>query len=649
MAQVYALLIGVDDYPADVSSRPLRGAVNDVVAARAWLATRGAHVAELHDAAATRAAIVAGVRFHLGRAGAGDTALLWFSGHGTELDTSDPWHQRVEAATGRCQALLAVDGPLVDKELGALLDATAAPGAHVVAVLDCCYSGGGTRDPELTPRHATPRPSWPAPAPAGRDATAMAGHVEPRHALLAASRLTERAYEAETQSGEVRGVFSRALLAAAWAAEPAASCRELLTAAHARVRRLGVPQHPMLWPEAPGGPTDRPLLGGAEAAELSPYLLRLGPDGWEVTAGAAHGLPAGDAARLAFTVTGDGPEGGHTVRARAVGTTRTLVDAAGWTPGNSRRAYPVAVSELPLPPATVTVDAPAAPEAAAWVRAAAAASPLLRLAEKEGEEGRRAAPGSSVLRLAVTGAGARVVPVGDDLPSVPELPLRGPRDAERVVDCLTHLTRWRQLRDLDCPASSVSSRVSVEIVPWGEEEPCRPGGEGEYLFSYTGGPGRWREPWVSIRLRNRSGVPVWCVLLDLTDSYAADSVLFPGHFIGPGRVGHALDGEPVQLSLPASRPPRPGAVVRDWLKLIVAEGELNTVPFHLSPWRPDAVPAAREGTPRHGDGVLRLTRPAPPGGRDAGPATGAGHGRPGRWATVTLPLRTVVPVSGRGG
>ncbi|TDC74057.1 caspase family protein [Streptomyces hainanensis] len=649
MAETYALLIGVDAYPPEVSSRPLRGAVNDVLAARAWLAPRGAHLAEIHDAAATRDAIVAGIRSHLGRAGEGDTALLWFSGHGTELETADPRHQRVEAATGRCQALLAVDGPLVDKELGALLDATAAPGTHVVAVLDCCYSGGGTRDPELIPRYAPPRPSWRAPVATGRDAAVTAGHVEPRHALLAASRLTERAYEAETPLGEVRGVFSQALLTAAWAAGPAASCRELLTAAHARVRRLGVPQHPVLWPEEPGGPTDRPLLGGAAATEPSPYLLRCGHDGWEVTAGAAHGLRVGDPARLAFTVTGDGPEGGRTVRARVVEPTRTLVDARGWMPDDRRRAYPVAMSELPLPPATVTIDAAAAPAAAAWIRAAAAGSPLLRVTEKEAEDGRRAALGSAVLRLAVSGEGARVAPVDEDLPPVPELPLRGPLDATRVVDCLHHLARWRQLRDLDCPASSVSSRVSVEIVPWGEEEPCRPGGDGEYLFSYTGGPGHWREPWVSIRLRNRSSVAVWCVLLDLTDSYAANSVLFPGHFIGPGRVGHALDGDPVQLSLPASRPPGPGAAARDWLKLIVAEGELNTVPFHLAPWRPDATPAAREDAAGPGDGVLRLTSPTPSGSRDVGPATGTGHGGPGRWATVTLPLRTVVPVSGRGG
>ncbi|NUO43327.1 MAG: caspase family protein, partial [Streptomyces sp.] len=118
--------------------------------------------------------------------------------------------------------------------------------------------------------------------------------------------------------------------------------------------------------------------------------------------------------------------------------------------------------------------------------------------------------------------------------------------------------------------------------------------------------------------------------LDLTDSYASDPVLFPGHFIGPGRTGHALDGAPVRPALPGSRAVRSGAEVRDWLKLIVAEGELNTVPFRMRAWNQWA-----GGTD---EDVLRFG--APSGGRDLGPA---GQGAADRWATQTITLRTVVP------
>ncbi|MEU3414825.1 hypothetical protein ABZ760_26865 [Streptomyces sp. NPDC006658] len=127
------------------------------------------------------------------------------------------------------------------------------------------------------------------------------------------------------------------------------------------------------------------------------------------------------------------------------------------------------------------------------------------------------------------------------------------------------------------------------------------------------------------------------MLLNLTDSHAAHSDLYPGHFIGPGRTGFALDDRPVAMSVPARRA-RPGAEARDWLKLIVAEGELNTVPFHLPPWNPDS--SGDRGAHRPGaDTVLRLTPP----GRDDRDLAEARPRAPGEWTTRTIPLRTIIP------
>jgi hypothetical protein len=178
----------------------------------------------------------------------------------------------------------------------------------------------------------------------------------------------------------------------------------------------------------------------------------------------------------------------------------------------------------------------------------------------------------------------------------------------------------------------------VEIVPWGGPAAEPPDGGSERVFHYGTGPDGPREPQVSIRIHNRSRTrTLWCVLLDLTDSYASHTALYRGDFIGPGRFGRALDGEPVRLSLPPARPAVPGAEVRDWLKLIVAEGELNTVPFELPPWRPQVSPGREAG--RTADGLLRFAAPARP-SRDLGPTAPRS---PGQWGVVTLPLRTVLP------
>src|SRR5215210_4693353 len=97
MTSVYALLVGIDDYPAPVPA--LRGCCNDVAEMRAFLEGRvGADGAALKsrtllNAEATRAAVIAGFRDHLRRAGPDDVALFCYSGHGSrELAPEEFWH-----------------------------------------------------------------------------------------------------------------------------------------------------------------------------------------------------------------------------------------------------------------------------------------------------------------------------------------------------------------------------------------------------------------------------------------------------------------------------------------------------------------------------------------------------------------------------
>ncbi|MFD9795201.1 caspase domain-containing protein [Streptomyces sp. NPDC059070] len=647
MRTIFALLIGINDYGEARHDR-LHGCVNDVLAARRALERRAGKalsVRMLTDGRATVGAVEAAIRDHLGRAGPEDTALLWFSGHGTDHDCVGPEESAVEA-TGRSQALVCADGPLPDKRLGALLDGLGAGGAHVAAVLDCCFSGGATRLPGAgrAVRFLPPRPSWRRPG-GTRDTTGP--QRTPAHVLLAAGRLNQLSYEADYEPEGAggagaegagtfvrHGVFTHALLDALRTADPDVSCRELLAAAHGRVRAAGFPQHPVLFPDDPGGIADRPFLGAwPHASDLrgstpSPHLLRYGADGWEVDCGRAHGLGGGPGTE--FTATGPG---GGVLAARTVLAARALVEPVGWTP-SPRRVHPVALTATALPPASVVIGSPdgAAPKGFADSLSAALTSPLLRVVDEDG-----GASAALLLRVEVRADGLAHVLRRDGTPFTAPLALRGAADTGRVAACLTHLARWHGLRDLEARTSPLRGHVRLEISPWDDGAgpwdaagaPLAPDGGGEIVRAYDGP----HPPRVSIRLRNVGDRPLWCVLLAMNDRYASSTALFPGHFVAPGRSGLALDGAPVQLSLPAERPARPGAYARDWLKLFVAEDELNTVPFTLGAWDPHG-PVARGGA---NGAVLRLDRP---GRRDIGPAPSAG---PGQWATRTLALRTVVP------
>ncbi|MER5206605.1 caspase family protein [Streptomyces sp. NPDC002825] len=624
MGSIYALLVGIDDYPSGTAP-PLSGCLNDIAAARRLLEERGAGdvlVRTLLNGEATRRAVEDAVRGHLGRAGAEDTALLWFSGHGTQSLAREEAHLKIEA-TGRNQALVCVDGPLLDKRLGSLLDGVAARGAHVAAVLDCCFSGGATREDERRVRYAAPAPSWDLtggaedglPSAAPRAATPEPGWTAPRHVLLAAARLDQYSYE-DDYEGRRHGAFTHALLGAVRDARDGVTYRELLSAADARLQRAGGRQQPVLYPAGAGSLADAPFLGGAAARPRSPYLLRFGAQGWEVDCGAVHGLAEGpDPAATEFTVVpGEGPEAvpAPSLRARAVHTARTLVDPVDWTP-STNRVYPVALSALPQPPATVWCSA-AEPEAELLdaVRTEIAVSPLLRVLDDPRQAG------DLHFRVHLEGGLAHVLR-RDGTPFTDPLPLRGPDGARRLPVCLNHLTRWHLIRDLAPGPSALDGLVRVEITPWdASDQVLTPDAAGEIVCAYA--TDRWAEsvePRVSIRLHNRStSRALWCVLIALTDDYASHTQLFPGHFIGPGGTGYALDGEAVQLVLPPERSAVPGASGRDWLKLIVSESELNTLPYELEAWGP-SVPGSRP--------MRRV--PAPQ----------------GRWTARTVTLRTVVP------
>ncbi|MEU6677362.1 caspase family protein [Streptomyces sp. NPDC046925] len=646
MGTIYALLVGINDYPRDMAT-PLTGCVNDTREAGRLLAERAGATADVRvllDAEATTAAVTEAIEHHLGAAGPSDTALFWFSGHGTQSRATGA--DLLIEATGRNQALVCVDGPLPDKRLGVLLDAVAARGAHTAAVLDCCYAGGATRDSELTARYAPPGDGWDwgltgADATGAREATGAGGGPASglrRHVLLAASRLDQRSYEGHF-AGRRQGAFTYALLGAVREAGADATYRELLSAADARLQRSGGGQQPVLHPAEPGGVADLPFLGGSVSRAPSPYLLRYGTEGWEVDCGSGHGLREGSQAAASgteFTVLPGAGDGG-VVRARAVHGHRTLVDPVDWAPVASR-VYPVALSALALAPATVAVAVTGAEAdgASEGLRDVLGSSPLLRVVDSPAEAG------DLHFRVEARGASAHVLR-RDGSPFVEPLPSA---DAGRVADCLVHLTRWHQLRDLTSRPSLLDGLVRVEIKPWGtrDEEGTEllPGGDGEIVCPYARGAGGPESPWVSIRLHNRSpDRPLWCMLLDLTDGYRSDAELFPGHFIAPGHTGYALDGQPVQLSLPVGRAVVGGASARDWLKLVVAERELNTVPFHLPAWGVGGG-LSRSGEGALGDGVLRLSgRSGSGGSRDLGRVGGGGG--PGLWATRTIAVRTVVP------
>lgn len=626
---VYAVLVGINRYRGPLPG--LAGCVNDVEDAATYLRTLvedRLRLLILRDETATRGAVVTGIRRHLGQAGPDDAALFWFSGHGSEAPVAEEfWHLE---PTGMHQTLVCADSrhdgvpDLTDKELSVLFDAVAGRGAHVAVVLDCCHSGGGTRDPELGCRGVPAAPTAvPADAYISELRTLPVDRADPStHVALSACRSFEKARE-QMIGEQVRGAFSTALLSALRSYGPDATYRTLHRVARWRVEDLVVRQSPVIYPVLPRSIADEPFLGGVvrRPPEFSLSNVR---GRWQVDAGWCHGvsLPADGKADLST------PSGPLVVVAVRPGSCEVRPD--GWSPDEDTQ-YPVMINDGSISPVSVQVGGTADDDPAVCARLEEA------LRAHRGTT-RLVAPGepSAGLRLTITATSANGRPVMRILHTDGSYALEDADDRVTVVAAqVDQIARWTRLKDLDNPGSSLTGLVRLELVTAAPGETIAPRSgrtiplneAGEVELSYRRSGHGWQPPKVFIRIQNESTRRLWCVLLTLTDRYGCDSALFPGAFIAAGGTGVAAAGKPIPVRLPASRPVEPGATVRDWCKLLVADEEINALGFQLPP-------IDRAGEVEASAGLrARL--------RDSG--SSAIPSRVSDWSTVSVPVVTRVP------
>ena len=142
-----ALLIGINKYL--IPGADLRGCVNDVADLSAALTEFGgfkkSDIDVLTDEAATKKAMMAGIKALVKASKKGDVALLHYSGHGSHVPDAEP---NRDEADGRdeilCPTDLNWDDTLRDDWLRTTFDDLRA-GVNLTVIMDCCHSGSNTR------------------------------------------------------------------------------------------------------------------------------------------------------------------------------------------------------------------------------------------------------------------------------------------------------------------------------------------------------------------------------------------------------------------------------------------------------------------------------------------------------------------------
>lgn len=311
---IHALLIGVNEYkrdPGEDAPRDLHGCLNDVKNMEVLLSKfskkRNIHTKTLLNQYASYTAVIQAFKTHLHQIKPGDTALFYYSGHGTrEKQTPDEFLRFF--STHYTENLVCYDGctqnglTLADKELAVLISQIP-EGVHVVVILDSCHSGSGSREGSSVGNERMTDPfnksrsldqylnGWFSEQLRNSEKIVLP-HRE--HILLAAADRRQKARERNLE-GETQGIFSYFLRKALESNLAKDSYHHILAHVKGLLRVNNVPQLPQLEPLGGASVYDRFLLGGYSGdAQFSRvfYKKRTYPakGSWHIELGAIHGL-----------------------------------------------------------------------------------------------------------------------------------------------------------------------------------------------------------------------------------------------------------------------------------------------------------------------------------------------------------------------
>lgn len=616
MRAIYALLVGIDKYPAPVSQ--LEGCCNDIEAVETYLRERidtqkyQLNLKKLCDREATRQAIIEGFEKHLCQAGKDDIALFYYSGHGSN-ETAPPEFFQFEPDR-QIETIVCYDSrldagrDLADKELSYLISKVACKKPQIVLILDSCHSGSGTRDtvPQRGVRHASadnrPRElkdfifslddlqpvinfSTDQPSKANQSGWNLPGG---RHILLASCQDRELAKE-YFGDGRRRGAFSYFLLNTLEQTNGSLTYRELFKRANALVRSRIQDQSPQL--EATHfDDLNLPFLGfpGEDAiAQREPFFTLSCDENqqWSIDGGAVHGLPqssSDEPIRLALYPQGSTAEQMRQ-RSAAVGeaeVTRVLPQKSvvqfSKEPDHltTSTVLNAVITSLPLPPLGVVFEGD---------------ENALRLLREElatvGVDGQpslyvREVAADAKFRLLARNNQYLITKPDDDRPLVEQIAGYTQPNAFKAVKRLEHMARWVTTAELSTPANNRIPADAVEMQLYCNGEAVL---EPQLRLEYQYRNGKWQNPTFQVKLVNRTEQRLYCALLGLTEQYSIGAPFFGsgGTWLEPKGEAWAtmLSAGALKKDIPTSIPNdlwNQGITeYQDILKLIVSTAEFD--------------------------------------------------------------------------
>jgi pimeloyl-ACP methyl ester carboxylesterase len=338
--KLYALHVGINNYPKDTGISSLSGCINDAKMLCDFIQQQYSgeyeiHTQNLFDSEATYASIIKHFGpAHLGKAVKGDIAFFSYSGHGAKEQSAPEFKD----PGGMCETLVCYDSrpsgmDLADKELAVLAHLLELQGAYVITMLDCCHSGSGFRGDEAVLGKARQCYDRSTMRPLSdyisgyyaqlRDQGKPITVPNPKQLNLAACDRSEKAYEYGSN-----GLFTLCLLQVL-KDTPRISYAKLFDRTRTKMQDIADKQTPRFEPSNSFDSYELFLRPGNTAEEIR-STLNYKDNKWKVNLGHLHGVPQSANQKAVFAVYKNGePTPFTSVNAITVGFQDTEVDFDG--------------------------------------------------------------------------------------------------------------------------------------------------------------------------------------------------------------------------------------------------------------------------------------------------------------------------------
>jgi len=604
---IYCLLVGINDYAGEVPD--LGGCHNDVERVANVLSTRfdidASNMQLLLSQQATKANVIAGFQKHLAQAKANDTAVFYYSGHGSqERAPKEFWsiesdHQN---ETLVCHDSRVGAGDLADKELRFLISEVAKSGAEVVVLMDCCHSGHGTRA-TLNTDNAEAVVS----ARLAKKATYsrrienycfyeqakregwlydMQNMPEGKHLIMSGCEDSELSKELNIQ-GKRHGAFTHYLCETLENSQYSLSYQNLLRKVKLQVRNLVNKQNPSLM-SIQDAATDKVFLGN----EIQPLRLSvfMKEKKWCLDAGAIHALHKGD--EIAIYSEQDSPDKNNillTTTLKEVEPEKSilLLSREDINKLDSRTNYYAEIIRQAIPKMSIAFTG----ELAGTVHLFSAMemldkgkSPSLYLQE--------VAPIDCEYRIFADKNRYVIMNADEDHPLFQVVNTYSADSAKAVLQQAEHLARWKNKLALVNNRSRIPSDVVQMVVTVDGEEFI----EDSINLSYRQQQGEWYPPEFTLELRYDDEAeykkPLFCSILIFNPFDASvDTAMDNGIWLRPETVFEndagsinkvhkavryeVFDGESIEVTVEDERFEQGITQTQDIFKLIVSETPFN--------------------------------------------------------------------------